>query len=75
MIHYKGRLGVLKVGELRHQILVESHNSRNPIHAGATNMYGDPWEFLWWNHLRSDTTNFVAKYPDCQQIKVEHHNP
>ena len=42
MIHYKVRLGVLKVGELRHQILVESHNSRNPIHAGATNMYGDP---------------------------------
>ena len=38
---YQGRLCVLAVGELRHHTLAEAHNSRYPIHPGATKMYHD----------------------------------
>ena len=38
---YQGRLCVPDVGELRHHILAEAHNSRYSIHRGATKMYLD----------------------------------
>ena len=38
---YQGGLCVPDVGELRQNILAEAHNSRYPIHPGATKMYHD----------------------------------
>ena len=26
----------------------------------------------WWNGMKKDMTNFVAKYMVCQQVKVKH---
>ncbi|WMV13806.1 hypothetical protein MTR67_007191 [Solanum verrucosum] len=69
---YQGRLCVPNVGELRQHILVETHKSRYSIHPGATKMYRDLWEVFWWNGIKRDITYFVAKWPICQQVKVEH---
>ncbi|KAH0685656.1 hypothetical protein KY290_019658 [Solanum tuberosum] len=66
---------VAEVGELRQQILTEAHNSRYSIHPGATKMYHDLWEFFWWNGMKRDIDDFVAKFPNCQQVNVEHHKP
>ncbi|WMV19470.1 hypothetical protein MTR67_012855 [Solanum verrucosum] len=75
VLHYQGRLCVPNVGELRKQILTEVHNSRYSINPGATKMYCDLREVFWWNGLKRDITDFVAKCPNCQQVKVEHLKP
>ena len=71
-IRCQGRLCVPDVGDLRHHILVEAHNSRYSIHPGATKMYRDLREVYWWNDIKRDIANFVSKCPNCQQVKVEH---
>ena len=60
VLHYQGRLCVPDVGELRHHILEEAHNSRYSIHPGATNMYRDLREVYWWNAMKRDIADFVS---------------
>ncbi|WMV49339.1 hypothetical protein MTR67_042724 [Solanum verrucosum] len=38
----------------------------------CTVIYG---EVFWWNSMKRDIANFVAKCPNCQQVKVEHQKP
>ncbi|WMV38019.1 hypothetical protein MTR67_031404 [Solanum verrucosum] len=38
-------------------------------------MYRDLWEVFWWNDMKRDIIGFVAKCPNCQQVKVEHQKP
>ncbi|WMV47208.1 hypothetical protein MTR67_040593, partial [Solanum verrucosum] len=46
---------------------------RNPPEMrGATKMYRDLREVYWWNGMKRDIAYFVAKCPNCQQVKVEH---
>ncbi|WMV18549.1 hypothetical protein MTR67_011934 [Solanum verrucosum] len=35
-------------------------------------MYTDLREVYWWNWMNKDIAEFVANYPNCQQVKVEH---
>ncbi|WMV58415.1 hypothetical protein MTR67_051800 [Solanum verrucosum] len=69
VLHYQGRLCVPKVGELRQKILTETHNSRYSIHPGAIKMYCDLREVFWLNGMKRDLADFVAKCPNCQQVK------
>ncbi|KAH0706397.1 hypothetical protein KY285_010896 [Solanum tuberosum] len=71
VLSYQGQLCVPKVGELREKILPEAHNSRYSIHPGATKMYRDLREVYWWNDMKRDIADFVAKCPNCQQVKWE----
>ncbi|WMV08283.1 hypothetical protein MTR67_001668 [Solanum verrucosum] len=61
VLRYQGRLCVPDVGELRKHILTEAHNSRYSIHPGATKMYRDLREVYWWNGMKRDKADFVAK--------------
>ena len=63
------------MGELRHHILEEAHSSRYYIHPGATKMYCDLREVYWWNGMKRDIADFVSKFPNFQQVKVEHQKP
>ncbi|WMV49735.1 hypothetical protein MTR67_043120 [Solanum verrucosum] len=56
-------------------ILIEAHNSRYSIHPCTTKMYRDLHEVFWWNDMKSDIEDFVAKCPNCQQVKAEHQKP
>ncbi|WMV46054.1 hypothetical protein MTR67_039439 [Solanum verrucosum] len=38
-------------------------------------MYCDLREVYWWNGMKKDIMEFVAKCPNCQQVKVEHQKP
>ena len=38
-------------------------------------MYRDLWEVCWWNGMKRDIADFVSKYCNCQQVKVEHKKP
>ncbi|WMV18500.1 hypothetical protein MTR67_011885 [Solanum verrucosum] len=67
MLRYQGRLCVPKVSTLRQKIPAEAHNSRYSIHPGAIKMYRDLREVFWWNDMKRDIADFVAKFPNCQQ--------
>ncbi|XP_019238505.1 PREDICTED: uncharacterized protein LOC109218581 [Nicotiana attenuata] len=71
----RGRLCVPDVDGLRERIMSEAHNSRYSIHPGSTKMYHDLKEVYWWNDMKKNIADFVAKCPNCQQVKVEHQRP
>ncbi|WMV18698.1 hypothetical protein MTR67_012083 [Solanum verrucosum] len=75
VLHYQGRLCVPNMGELRQQILTEAHKSRYSIHPGATKIYHDQREVFLLNDMKRHIADFLAKYPNCQQVKVEHQKP
>ena len=72
VLRYQGRLCVLDVDGLRERILEEAHDLRYSIHPGATKMYRDLREVYWWNGMKKDIAGFVAKCPNCQQVKAGH---
>ncbi|WMV41715.1 hypothetical protein MTR67_035100 [Solanum verrucosum] len=72
VLRYQGRLCVPNVDGLREKILEEAHGSQYSIHPGVIKMYHDLREVYWWNGMKKDIAEFVAKCPNCQQVKVEH---
>ncbi|WMV29984.1 hypothetical protein MTR67_023369 [Solanum verrucosum] len=38
-------------------------------------MYYDLREVYWCNGIKKDIMKFMAKFPNCQQVKVEHQKP
>ena len=71
-MRYKGRLCVPKVDGLRNQILEETHGSLFSIHPGSIKMYHDIREVFLLEGLKKGITEFVAKCPNCQQVKAKH---
>ena len=39
---------------------------------GTTKMHHELLEIDWWDCSKRDIAEFVAKCPNCQQVKVEH---
>ena len=71
-MRYQGRFCVPNVNDLRNRILQEAHGSHYSIHPGSTNMYHDLRKVFLWDILKRDTADFVAKFPNHQQVKAEH---
>ncbi|WMV08940.1 hypothetical protein MTR67_002325 [Solanum verrucosum] len=72
-VHLASRLVPLVSHECaKDEILTEAHNSKYYIHPCAIKMYHDLREVFLWNDMKRDITDFVAKCPNCQQVKVEH---
>ena len=65
-LRYQGRLCVPDVDELRTMILKEAQNSPYSIHLGSTKMYRDLREIYWWNDMKRDITEFVARCSNFQ---------
>ena len=60
------------VDELHERIMNEAHRPRYSIHQGSTKMYRDLREVYWWNDMKKGIIRFVAKCPNCQQVKIKH---
>ncbi|KAH0778029.1 hypothetical protein KY290_009440 [Solanum tuberosum] len=75
VLRFQGRLCVPMVDGLQEKIMDEAHSSRYSIHPGSTKMYRDLREVYWWNGMKKGIAEFVAKCPNCQQVKVEHQRP
>ncbi|KAH0709023.1 hypothetical protein KY284_010450 [Solanum tuberosum] len=75
VLKYQGRLCVPMVDELQERIMEEAHSSIYSIHPISTKMYRDLREIYWWNGMKKGIAKFVAKCPNCQQVKVEHQRP
>ena len=63
------------VDDFIHTILIEAHSFGYSIHPGATKMYRDLKKHFWWSRMKRDIVDFVAKCPNCQQVKYEHQRP
>ena len=75
ILTYQDRLCVPDVDDLRTRIIAEAHGSRYSVHPGSTKMYHDLKQIYWWDGMKKDIAEYVAKCPNCQQVKAEHLNP
>ena len=69
---YKNRLCVLNNMELKKKILYESHNTVFTMHSGSNKMYQNMKQSYWWQGMKKDISEYVAKCLTCQQVKAEH---
>ncbi|XP_070032239.1 uncharacterized protein [Nicotiana tomentosiformis] len=74
-LKYQGRLCVPNVDDLRERIMTEAHASRYFVHPGSTKMYHDLKEIYWWNDMKRNVEDFVARCLNYQQVKAEHQRP
>ncbi|XP_069155705.1 uncharacterized protein [Solanum lycopersicum] len=63
------------VDDLRTNIVTKAHGSRYSLHPGSTKMYRDIKKIYWWDDMKKDITEYVAKCSNCQQVKAEHFKP
>ncbi|KAK4383424.1 Transposon Tf2-11 polyprotein [Sesamum angolense] len=66
------RVGVPDVNGLRKKILQEAHNAPYAMHPGTTKMYRNLKPYYWWQTMKKDVAEFVAKCMTCQQVKACH---
>ncbi|XP_070050567.1 uncharacterized protein [Nicotiana tomentosiformis] len=71
-LRYQGWLCVPNADGLRERIMTEAHTSRYFVHPGTTKMYHDLKEVYRRNDKKRSVSDFVARYPNCQQVKAEH---
>ena len=69
------RLCVPDVGELKKEIMEESHSSAYAMHPGSTKMYHTLREHYWCRGMKKDVAKFVYRCLICQQVKAEHQRP
>jgi hypothetical protein len=63
---YKDRIRVPQDEALRGLILDEAHYSPYSIHPGSTKMYMDLKQKYWWNGMKGDITEYVARCDTCR---------
>ena len=75
VLRYQSRLGAPIVDELQQNIMVVAHSYKYPIHLGSTKMYSKLIEVYWWSSMEKGISEFLAKFLNFQQVKVEHQRP
>ena len=60
---------------VRKEVLEEAHKSKFFIHSGSNKMYQDFKKKIWWQGMKKDVTEFLAKCLICQQVKTENQRP
>ncbi|XP_069149523.1 uncharacterized protein [Solanum lycopersicum] len=68
---YQNRQCVPNVDDLQTRIIAEAHGSKYSIHPGSTKMYHEFKQIYWWDGMKRDIEEYVAKCHKCQQVKVE----
>ena len=71
----KNRLCVPNDMDLKKKILYEGHNTVFTMHPGINKMYQDMKQSYWWQGMKKDISEYVAKCLTCQQVKAEHQVP
>ena len=75
LLRYQGRMYIPKEGDLREVILREAHREHYCAHPGVKKMYADMNKLFFWAGMKSDVVDFVSKFLECQQVKVDHRHP
>ena len=74
-LHYKTRLCVPNVQDLKRILMYESYNTVFTMHPGTNKMYQDLKQYYWWREMKRGVTEYVFKCLTCQQVKAEHQVP
>ena len=74
-IWFGKRICVPSGPDLRKLIFQEAHESPYSIHPGNTKMYMDLKERFWWNGLKRDIAEYIAKCDTCSKVKAQHQKP
>jgi hypothetical protein len=61
--------------EIQNLILREAHRVVYMAHLGVKKMNVDLKPLFFWNGMKRDIVNYVARCLECQQVKVEHRHP
>jgi len=75
VLWYGSRLCVPNAIALKRDLLKEEHNSTPAAHPGRTKMYHDLKTHYWWNEMKRDIADYVARCLTCQRVKTEHQKP
>ena len=67
-----GYLVVPLTGDIRYRLLEAANSSSYTMHPGSTKMYHDLRIHYWWEGMKREVADFVARCLVCQQVKVEH---
>ena len=54
------------VNNLREEIREEAHFTAYSVHLGAPEIYHNIRDLYWWDGLKKDVANYVAKCLTCQ---------
>jgi hypothetical protein len=74
LLRYRGRMYIPESGDIRSIILKEAHRPLYCVHPGVKKMYADMKKLFFWVGVKRDTVHFIAKFLECQQVKVDHHH-
>jgi hypothetical protein len=75
MLMFQDRVVVPSTQELRQRIMREAHSTPYSVHPGSNKMYQDLRRAYWWQRMRADIAEFVARCQICQQVRIEHQRP
>jgi hypothetical protein len=74
-IWFEKRICVPNDSDLRKLIFQEAHETPYSIHHSNTKMYIDVKERFWWNNMKRDIAEYIAKCDVCSTVKAEHQKP
>jgi hypothetical protein len=74
-IWFEKRICVPNDSDLRKLIFQEAHETTYSIHPGNTKMYIDVKERFWWNNMKRDIAEYIAKCDVCSIVKAKHQKP
>ena len=66
MLLFQGRVCVPAVAPMKEMILQEAHNSPYAMHPRSIKMYRTLRPHYWWNGMKRDIAEFVARCLVCQ---------
>ncbi|KAK4390312.1 Retrovirus-related Pol polyprotein from transposon.6 [Sesamum angolense] len=75
LLRMRERLKQGKKSNFSKKILQEAHNAPYAMHPGTTKMYRNLKPYYWWQTMKKDVAEFVAKCMTCQQVKAKHQAP
>jgi hypothetical protein len=68
-------LYVTNLVDLKHLIMDEFHRRPYVGHLGYHKMVTIVMQMYYWQKMKQDIVEYMAKCLECQQVKVEHKHP
>lgn len=69
---FKDRIVILEIGDFRKTILKEAHRSPYFAHPSGEKMRENLKKTFYWNGMKRDFNEFVARCLECQKVKAKH---
>jgi hypothetical protein len=75
MITYKGRLYIPNCDDLKRFIMDELHKIPYTGHPGYQKIITTTRKLFYWPVMKKEIADYLSKYLECQQVKVDHRHP